>query len=78
MFWNYIAYGFLILVYAAFAWVGKAPVGGLIAVITGALAALGANHAITSAANRATDAANIANPVPPQNVAAAPTTVTKG
>jgi len=74
---NYIAYGFLILVYAAFSWVGKAPVEGLLAILTGAMAALGTHLANTSTAERATNAANTANPVPPQKVSTAPTIITK-
>ncbi|MDR3480738.1 MAG: hypothetical protein P4L91_08510 [Burkholderiaceae bacterium] len=72
---NYVAYAFLILIYAAFAWSGKAPVDGLIAIITGALAALGAHQANASSAKRATDAANVANPVPPPKAVTATTTV---
>ena len=72
---NYLAYGFLIALYALFAWFGKAPVEGFLTALGMGLAALGTHHAITSASKRATDAANYANPVPPQQPTAAPTTV---
>lgn len=74
---NYFAYGFLILIYAAFAWFGKAPVEGFIALLTGAAAALGTHLTNNAAAERATNAANVANPVPPPYVVPAPTTITK-
>ena len=74
---NYIAYGFLILIYAAFAWFGKAPVEGLLAIITSILAGLGAHLANKDSSERATTAANTANPVPAPNLVQAPTTITK-
>ena len=74
---NYIAYGFLILIYAVFAWFGKAPVDGLIAIITGILAGLGTHLSNKDSSERATTAANTANPVPPPNIVQAPTIITK-
>lgn len=78
--WNlalqYLAYAFLVSVYGVFCWAGKAPVEGFIAVLTGALAALGSAHVSASARKAAADAAAnaiaAANPPAP---AAAPTTV---
>jgi hypothetical protein len=73
---QYIAYAFLITVYGAFAWAGKVPVDGFIAILTGAIAALGATHAASSsaksAARSAADAIATVNPPPPSP---APTTV---
>ena len=74
---TYLAYGVVLGIYGAFAWVGKADVGTYVTVLTGALSVLGTHHVISSAAGRATDAANLANPVPPPNVASAPTVITK-
>ncbi|WP_394779083.1 hypothetical protein [Undibacterium sp.] len=75
MYLKYLAYAFLLGLYAAFAWAGKAPVEGFLVVLTGVISALGASHAMGSASRDATDAANHANPVPPPKVAAAPTIV---
>jgi hypothetical protein len=73
---QYIAYGFLITVYGAFAWAGKAPVEGFIAILTGAIAALGATHASASSAkNAAKAAADMVAAVNPPAPAAAPTTI---
>jgi hypothetical protein len=75
---QYIAYGFLICVYGAFAWVGKAPVEGFIAILTGAITALGATHAASaSAKNAAKAAADAIATVNPPAPAAAPTVVVK-
>jgi hypothetical protein len=62
---KYAAYAFLLIMYAAFCWTGKAPVEGFIIVLTGIIASLGTSHAVSEAAKTATDAANHANPVPP-------------
>jgi len=77
MFLTYLAYGVVLAIYGAFAWVGKADPGTYVTVLTGALSALGTHHVVTSAAKRATDAANVANPVPPQNPIVVPTSVTR-
>lgn len=74
---QFLGYGFVIAVYGLFAWFGKAPVDGFIAVLTGAIAMLGGVHAYSTASKRATDAANLANPVPPPKSVPAPTNVTQ-
>lgn len=74
--WNlalqYIAYAFLVSVYGVFAWAGKAPVEGFIAILTGALAALGSAHVSASARKAAADASGA---TPPPAQPSAPTTV---
>jgi hypothetical protein len=80
LFLKYLGYAFIISVYGVFAWVGKAPVEGFIAVLMGVLATLGASHVAASAAKAATDAATQTNaPVTPTPVdpLILPTTVNK-
>lgn len=57
LFLKYVGYAFVISIYGIFAWTGKAPVEGFIAVLTGVLALLGGSHLASSAAN---DSANTA------------------
>jgi hypothetical protein len=72
LFLKYMGYAGVLAIYGAFAWSGKAPVEGFIAVLTGVIAALGATHAASAAA--ANVVANAA-PVAPVVPAPAPTTV---
>jgi hypothetical protein len=73
---SYVTYLVAILIYAAFAWTGKAPVEGFIAILGAAIAAYGTHQAHLISSKSATDAANLANPVPPPKAVALPTTVT--
>jgi hypothetical protein len=77
MLWKYLAYAFVLLLYALFAWTGKVPASGFIVVLTGVISQLGAAHVYSQAAKNATDAANLANPVPPPNAVPLPTTASK-
>lgn len=43
---KYVAYGFLITLYAVFAWYGKISVDSFVIVLSGALGALGMAHAM--------------------------------
>lgn len=76
LFLRYIAYGTIIAIYGVFAWYGKAPVEGFIAVLTGAIALLGGQHAAESAVKAAN--ARALPPVPQQPAQiTAPTIVTR-
>ncbi len=68
---QYLAYGFLIALYALFAWFGKAPVDGFLAVLTAALSGLGVHHAMQAASQRALDAANHAAALLPPRIVSA-------
>ncbi len=68
-----LAYAFLIALYALFAWFGKAPVDGFLAVLTAALSGLGIHHVAQAASRRATEAANRARPTLPPSVVPAST-----
>lgn len=72
MFMKYLAYCFLISLYALFVWCGKAPAEGFIVVLTGVISQLGAAHIHAQAAK----AAAAAYPPPPPPPIAAPTVVT--
>lgn len=77
LFLKYLGYAFVISVYGVFAWTGRAPVAGFIAVLTGALALLGGSHLTSSAADAAANTAiKLAQAsLPPAAPVAAPTTV---
>jgi ABC-type multidrug transport system permease subunit len=47
---RYLAYAFLLSVYALFAWYGKTSVDGFIATLIGMLSALGTSHIAEKAA----------------------------
>lgn len=72
LFLKYMGYAGVLAIYGAFAWSGKAPVEGFIAVLTGVIAALGATHAASAAA--ANVVANAAPVAPVTSAAASPAT----
>ncbi|MDR3480649.1 MAG: hypothetical protein P4L91_08025 [Burkholderiaceae bacterium] len=73
---NYFTYLVAIGVYAALVWFDKAPAAGLVAVLTGVISHASAAIAYERSSKAATDAANLAHPVPPPKAVTAPTTVT--
>lgn len=66
LFLKYLGYGVVIAIYGVFAWFGKAPVEGFIAVLTGVISILGGSHAASSALKAATAAASVRAATAPQ------------
>lgn len=75
LFLKYMGYAGVLAIYGAFAWSGKAPVEGFLAVLTGVIAALGATHAASAAAASVVADASPVTPTPAPASNPAPTTV---